>query len=248
MTAIVIDDGEAASAAQNYTSVSALRAYKVNGSVISALVRYTNAEISVKIALAEGIVESITGDVFYTKTETNRFDGQGLTRLFFIPKIPYQLISVTSLKEYDLDQTTVLDTFVAGTDYLAYPYYIETAKSFPGDSPRRRFGTGGVWPKGQKNIVVEGTWGRATTPAEIIEATNLLALEMLVPGSTRMNRGDIQQLQWSDFQIMFQTNVNAVKGTSTGFVEVDRLLANHINYSSMFLAIPEEKQTFDVLS
>lgn len=225
----------------NYAAISEVKAYKIAGTVV-ALTSYTDAEIGAKIALAEALIETITGDIFYVKTETNLFDGNGLTRLFFPPEVPYRLLSVTRVREYDLDGTTVLDTFVEDEDFKSYPYYLETALELAEDTPRRRFGTGGVWPKGQDNIEIVGTWGRSAVPADIREATILLTLEDLIPGSTGMGPADTQQITWPDFSVTFH---GAEFGQQTGFAKIDRILARHLNHSSMFLAVPDRKQTYD---
>ena len=228
----------------NYVTAASLRTFKINGCEVSdQLCDYQDAELEVDIVLAEEVIEDYTRDIFYSKTETNLFDGNGLTRFFFFPEIKYQIISVTTVKELDLDGTTVLDTFVEDVDFKTYPNHLETALQVDGDSPRRRFGTGGIWPKGQNNIEVAGSWGKSSTPAAITRATILLVLEDILPGSTGMIRGDAVEAEWDDFRV----ELNPIDGSdaSTGWDKVDRLLRPHINYVSMFISIPDTKQTYD---
>lgn len=228
----------------NYASNSDVTGFKVDGSTVD-LTQYTSAEITTEIDFAEAIIEEICEDTFYAKTATHTFDGTGNVKLFFIPKVKDRLLTVTTLKELDLDGTTVLDTFVENKDYKRYPFYIETARSFSGDSPRRRFGTGGVWPKGQNNIQVVGTWGHSTTPAEIKRATILLTLERLKPGSTNQTPGDVTQSGWGDFQVTFKSGQGVVSGQETGLVEVDRMLRRYYNDVDLFLAIPRDRSIYD---
>lgn len=230
----------------NYISVAQVQAYKVtspNGPETLDLTAYTDADIEERIGFAENTIELVTNDVFYVKTEINKFDGNGLPKLFFIPSIPYKLLSITSVKEYDIDGTTLLDTYVENTDFKRYDYYLEMAKVYAGDSPRRRFGNYGVWPKGQKNISVQGTWGNTTTPPLIKKAALILTLESLVPGCTQTPTKDVPSITWNDFRVDFA--YSDVKGESTGNLEVDRILQRFINNSSMFLVIPDTKQSYD---
>ena len=229
----------------NYVTSDEVKAKKVAGKVVD-LTAYTDAEIDAEIESTELAIEALTGDIFYEKTETNLFDGNGLTQLHFVPKIPYRLLTITTLKELDIDGTTVLDTFVEGDDYKQYPFYVETTLTVDGDSPRRRFGTGGVWPKGQNNIEIAGTWGRAEVPTDIKKAATLLTIESLMPGSARLTHNSVKQATWSDFTVTFKgLGADEAKGLSTGFLEIDLILERYTNFSSLFLAVPNEKQSYD---
>lgn len=225
----------------NYVMENDIRGFKVSGCYVD-LDTYSTTEINTEISLAEQLVESITNDIFYSKAETNLFDGTGHVRLFFFPTVPYKLISVTSLKELDLDGT-VLDTFVADNDYKRYDYYVETSRAFDGELPRRRFGTGGVWPKGQKNIQIEGLWGVSVTPEAIKRAVILLVLERLKPGSTKIQPIGIREAEWDDFKIEFQQSSKT--GDTTGFPYIDRLLEEYTNHISLFQVIPEDRQIYE---
>jgi len=224
----------------NYATVAEVRAFKVRGSVVD-LAAYTNDEVEAEIAFAEAVVESITGDLFYEKTETNQFDGNGLSELFFPPDVPYRLLTVTSLKNVDIDDT-LLDTYVEGDDFVAYPYHIQVALAYCDDTPRRRVARGGFWPRGQKNIRVEGTWGRSEVPAEIKRATILLVLERLQPGSSGASAGGVKQIVWNDFTVTFTGD--AQTGQQTGLREVDMLLARHVNYAALFVAVPDKRSLY----
>jgi hypothetical protein len=227
----------------NYATSTEVKAFKVDGVVVD-LTSYTDAEIDVDIGLAEDFIERITNNIFYSKTETNQFDGNGLHKLFFFPSIVYPVISITSVKDVDIDGT-VLDTLVENQDFITYPHYLEVSLAFPEDSPRRRISQGGNWPKGQKNIHVEGTWGRSVLPPAIKRATILLTLERLKPQSTGMVPKDIKQAVWPDFTVTFRGREEDLVGQSTGYNLIDRLLEPYLNNVDMFLVVPDTKQTFD---
>ena len=225
----------------NYVTHDEVLAFKVAGSVVD-LSAYTHGELDTEIALFESLVEAICNDIFYSKTEAVQINGSGTAKIFFYPVVPYRLMSITSVKEYDTDLTTLLETYVEGEDFVKFDYYLETVQWYPGDSPRRRFTAGGTWPKGQKNIAVAGAWGRSSVPAEIKRAVILLVLERLIPGSTGIVGTSIKQASWPDFSITFG---GESVGMSTGFVEVDRLLELHVNRIGMFQVVPESKQLHD---
>lgn len=227
----------------NYATIAQVKAFKVQGVVAPLTGAYSDSEIEDEITIAEAVIEAICGDQFYDEAATYKFDGNGLTKLFFQPTVPFRLLSVTTVKDYDVDGSTVLYTYTEGTDFKVYDYYLETARSFAGDSPRRRFGSGGVWPKGQENIVIDGTWGRAAVPPEITRATILMALERMLPGFCELSPTDVVQASWDDFQITVKGE--ELVGQSTGFLQVDILLSRFINHVGMFQVVPNKKQTYD---
>ena len=228
----------------NYATVTEIRNFKVAGQTVD-LGAFSDAEIEAEIAVVESLIEAITGDVFYLEeAATKVFDGKGVTKLFFLPDYLGRLVSIDSVTEVDLDGTTVLDTFIEDEDFKRYDYYLDTAQEFDGDSPRRRFGTGGRWPKGQKNIVIVGDWGRATTPPEISKVTKQMVLEGLLPGSSGVTPKDYKQVVWSDFTTTFK-GAEEHKGTSTGFPDFDRVLQLHVNYVDMFQVLGDERGAYD---
>jgi len=220
----------------NYATYAEVIAIKIDGSVVDVS-SYTEAEVDDVIDRIEDQIEYLTSDIFYSKTATYRFDGNGNYKLFFQPQLAYKLLTIVACKELDIDGT-VLDTFTENTDFVKYDYYIETARSYPGDSVRRGITRGGRWPKGQRNMEVEGTWGASSVPPDIKYITIILTLERLKPGSTKMTARDVKQVVWSDFTVTF-TGESGMANL-TGFIEVDRILEKHINTVSMFFVVPSE--------
>ena len=224
----------------NYVTVGAMKEFKADGCLVITPNKYSDNEIQATLDLVEAIIETVTGDFFYSTSATQVFDGTGTHHLYFAPRYPHKLLTLTSVKELDFDGSTVLDTLTEGIDFIRYDRHLEISRVFPGDSPRRGVMRGGVWPKGQLNIQVAGTWGWTDTPEEITQATKLLTAEKLFPGSTNMNSGDVKQAMWSDFQVIYKGDTSEDGlGKDTGFVEVDRLLQNFVNYSSMFM-LPDD--------
>ena len=225
----------------NYATVAEVKAFKVGGAVSDVESSYSDGEITTELDLMESLIENICNDVFYTKTETNKFDGNGLTKLFFFPEVTYRLLSVTSVKDYDTNGTTLLHTYTEGTDFVSYEHYLEVTLAFPEDTPRRGVSRGGKWPRGQNNIWIEGTWGRSSVPPEIKRATLLLTLERLMSGFVKMAPKDISQVVWGDFTASFK---GVEPGQSTGYVEVDRMLERYVNRVDMFLAVPDHRSVY----
>jgi len=216
----------------NYLSVSELAASKYDGETID-LSAYCGEEIYAAIQLAESTVENITGNIFYAKPEVNSFDGRRY-RLFFQPKVPYPLLTINSVVDQDIYGTTVT-TYEENVDFVNYGGYIELSGKYPVNS-RRQSCSAGVWPSGQKNIVVDGVWGMETTPPEIKEAVRILAAETLVPGFYQLPPNGIIDAQWDDFEVQYATPLQ--KGQATGFDKVDNYLQPFINYSTTFQFIP----------
>jgi len=144
----------------NYVLTSEVRAFKVDGLSID-LTNYLDSEIETEIGLAEETIEDFTNDIFYSKTETNVFDGNGLTELYFFTQVPYRLISITSVKELDTNGTTVLNTFTKDVDFKQYNYHLEMVSRI---HPRT---LKSIWPKGIKNIEIVGSWGRSSSPQRL---------------------------------------------------------------------------------
>jgi hypothetical protein len=239
---IVVDGAVVPTAA--YATVANVRAFKVNGSVID-LTMFTDAEIEEDIALASSFIDLLCNTRFYQASSTVTYDGNGLTELYFYPEMVAPCISITSVQELDVDGTTVLDTFVEDDDFKLYAHYLGMVKSTD-QRPRLRIQGRGVWPQGEQNIKVVGVFGHSGVPLEIKRATILLTLERLLPGSANIAPKDVTQASWPDFTVTYRGGAGVTVGSTTGYPEVDRLLFQHVNPVDMFLAVPNDRQYFDV--
>jgi len=306
----------------NYITVYDVRNFKRDGALVD-LAGYEDREIEDKIELVESGLEAILNTRYYGFEETYRFDGNENPYLFFQPRVVFPLVEVESAKEYDFDQTTVLETYLENDDFIRHPHWLELKMST--GSVRDHVGKAGVWPRGQSNITIEGVWGstklipgRGTVlvtagtlsdpvdlnlvtgtgtsffrdfgvgrliviegerytiasitsdttltltedftgtqdialayqqyeiDPEVKRAALLLAVEGLVEGSTGMSRPDVLRATWPDFDIMMRSaSEQTTPGFTTGYAEVDRLLAKKINYVDLFQVVPSGRQTFD---
>lgn len=230
-----------------YVTAAQLRLYKVSGRYITDLNLYTDDELNVEIDLAQAIIDTLTNNWFNLRAKTILYDGNGTTRLFFFPEIPAPNSSVTSVKEVKEDGT-VLETWAENTDFVVHEHYMERILGADNRPRLETSFTGSRWPRGQNNIRVEGIFGQndGEVPPAIVRATELLALERLIPGSTGIAPSDIVQAVWSDFTVTYRaaTPENRI-GMSTGFDAVDMLLQPWVNRVDMFMVIPDVKTQFD---
>lgn len=223
-----------------YVSAEEVRAFKIDGEVVSTS-QFVQEDIDSEILLAEERIEILTGDWFYAKTLDIRLDGSGQATLFLHPRIPAPVVALTAVEEVDVDGTTVLNPFVENQDYVAAAHYLEVPMS--DGRVRSMFGREGAWPKGTRNIRIRGSFGRSAVPKAIKRAAILLTLERLVPGSTKMGPADVVQAAWPDFSVTFKGGSTSLD--SSGFAEVDRLLAPFVNMAGMFMSVPNTRQLHD---
>ena len=201
----------------NYITVEQVRESKVNGVTINYDV-YNDSEIEAKITLAEALIEAITQDIFYPKSEVIYKEGNKRLTIYFKPDTAYKLISVNSIMLDDV----VLET----TDYVLYPYYMVMSET----STKK-------WSCGLKNIVIDGVWGCEETPPLITEAARMLVCEALIPGSSGLTSSDIRRENWDDYEIEYQLKRQG--GDTTGYTQIDNILRQYINYSMLFNVVPE---------
>lgn len=118
------------------------------------------------IARAQAIVDQRTGTFWEQRNlrVTTEPLNAGQTRLF----MPAKVISLTSVVESGVDVTTGV---------LVYGEWLEKNSSsgfaWPGTT------TGNAWAYAQQSVVVEGAFGWASTPEDIVQATAHIAAQML---------------------------------------------------------------------
>lgn len=229
----------------NYVTTDELEAVKIGGETVD-LSMFTDAELQAALDEAEQMLEWLLNDWFYPKDVTQLFDGNGLYELYFFPEIPARCLSITTVKEVDVDGTTVRHTYTENKDFKVYDHFLRIAHLSSGFTRIRSF-RGGRWPQGEQNIQVIGSFGRAETeiPTAIIKAAKYLALESLLPGSTNMARQDTSQASWPDFTITFRGDSGRDGAMTTGFPEVDRWIQPHLNVVDMFMAVPDHRTMSD---
>lgn len=219
----------------NYVSVAGLKAAKTPTGDTLTWSSWTDAEILEIIERNEALVEDYCNDIFYSLSATYTFDGNYKPCLFFPPKVRYRCLSVTTVKDIDIDGE-VVETLTENDDFVRYDYYLEMSKAWPGDRPRKGVFRGGVWPVGQNNIQVAGNWGRSTTPKAITRAVELLCMVETHPDEIAVAPSGVVQASWPDFTATFAgSKVSAQSGT--GYVEIDRMLQPYVNLSSLFVVM-----------
>lgn len=220
----------------NYIDYEYLTCYKLPGGITADLSAYTEDEVNDLISKYEELVETYTNDIFYQKTETKYFDGTGKYYLYLFPLVAYKLISTTSVVDLHDDGVTEYYSYEEDVDYKLYPHHLELLHDF--DTKRNFITRGGGWPKGQLNIKIVGVWGWETTPKEIKDAVAQLVLKEVDPQSINLTSvNGVQRAEWDDFEIEFtHASANSNKST-TGYLEIDRILNRYLNWNLPFSTI-----------
>ncbi len=220
----------------NYLTVSNLRSTVFPGGKIVDFSNYTNSQLETIIGRVETLIERITNDIFYPKTETYFFDGSGKPELYFTPLVPYKLLTLTSAQEVDDDPTKVLDTLTENKEFKKFPHALVMFSDY--DTRRKKVLRGEWFVKGLKNYKLTGVWGNLETPKEIEYVTALLAGREIDPTTVQLSPSNVKRIDWPDFEIEFRSDASAeVYKQSTGFLEIDRILARYINYSNSFVCV-----------
>lgn len=223
----------------SYISVSDVRAFKT-GCTAPDLTCFTDDEISDVICLVMEIIDNFTNDKWCAETLTLKFDGSGCDKLFFVPNVAYRLNDLTDI-EITEGCCSGISTCLQVGDITNNGHYLQVGCYMCNGchSICDRF------PRGCKNISVTGSWGRATVPYAIKRAALLLTQYTLTPSGSSMCAGlpaNVKQATWTDFQVTFDTKVTG-DTSSTGFIDIDRLLIPYINVADMFMAIPDDPAT-----
>lgn len=182
--------------------------------------------IQENLDIAYEIVAVITGQDWCPEDDVCKlFDGSGTDRLFLNP--------VTSLPLLEIASITDLSCCSPVTDF-------EAVENF---SKWVQFRCGGCFPCGSKNIRICGTWGKVM-PAGIKRAIILLALELTSPGIAGLySPNGVQSATWEDFRIAYSIQERPRGLMTTGFQEIDDLLALYTNTSNdiHFVVVPQDE-------
>ena len=183
----------------------------------------TDAQILLELEIAYEMVKIITNTEWCPVTTCRYFDGSGSDKLFFVSQTSDYLNSLTSVEDIACcsPEGTLSDITNHGT-------WLEMTCT-------------GCFPCGQKNIKVCGSWGR-TMPAGVKKAIILLALEGIQPGITGLETPNgVRSATWEDFRISYSVEERPRGVLTTGYQEIDDLLAIYTPTLSQvsFTAIPE---------
>lgn len=118
------------------------------------------AEIEAKIATQQAVFQNDLGRSIESTAKTNRIDGSGIASLV-APDFPIITLTRVSIISEPAESYVASDLYVENETGLIW---IESSR-YAMTEPR--------WPKGQRNIEIEATYGYGTIPDEIIEALTL---------------------------------------------------------------------------
>jgi hypothetical protein len=172
---------------------------------------------------AELFIENITKDYFYAKAFAVYRDGNGKDKLF-LKLIPH-IISVTEILLSGIDLSSTWWTYDINSVYLDPE--AATGDDYPELLLRLKYKTR-LFPRGQGNIKVTGTYGWSSCPVAIKRATIILC---------RFENDETLYTEYDDLASdklgdMTQTR-GADKKFLTGVQEADRLIRNYIRKRPM---------------
>jgi len=180
----------------------------------------SDAEKKAIIQQVEQMIEKVTHDIFYSKTETLVLDGNGKNRLF--TKNRYKLLSVSSITVHGETMPTSYYTFDDNSVYMDTEDIIAwTALQSDHDS--------GLFQKGMNNIEITCTVGHSIVPPSIKQAAVILC---------RFENDSTLYSQYSNLESeTFGDRTIKKEKFLTGVLEADRLLKAFINRKAVFGAI-----------
>lgn len=181
--------------------------------------------IQENLDIAYEVVSVITGQDWCPEESCKLFDGSGTNKLFFNPVTTIPLLSITEITE--------IACCSSNTNFDAVQNFGKWVQ-FPCE---------GCFPCGNKNIQICGLWGK-TMPAGIKRAIILLALEITSPGIAGLyTPNGVQSATWEDFRIAYSIEERPRGTMTTGFQEIDDLLAMYTNTSNdiHFVVVPQDE-------
>ena len=112
----------------NYTTLTLLKAFRPpSSSAIPDFTNWSDAELTVVIDEVEARIESDLNDFFYQKSAQTIYANGTKGSRIHLPQdaaYPHKIISITSVEEVDFDQTTVIETYTEGSDFVIEEAYI----------------------------------------------------------------------------------------------------------------------------
>jgi len=186
----------------------------------------SEAERQEVIDRAEQLIEKITKDFFYAKAFEVYRDGNGKDKLFlhFIPHI----LSVTEILLSGIELSSSWWTFDIDSVYLDPE--AATGDEYPDLLLRLKYKTR-LFPKGQGNIKITGTYGWSACPVAIKRAAILLCRYENDDTLYEAHSGDLKSEKIGDYSYTISDKTSS-KDT-TGIDVVDKLLKNYIRKRPM---------------
>lgn len=166
---------------------------------------------------AEQLIESITKDYFYAKAFVIYRDGNSKDKLF-LGLIPH-VLSVTEVKLSGIELSSSWYTFDIDSIYLDPE--AATGDEYPELLLRLKYKTR-LFPKGQGNVKVTGTYGWSACPVAIKQAAIILC-RYENDGTLYTKYDDLVSDKLGDM-----TQNRGQKKFLTGLMEADRLIHNYV--------------------
>ena len=174
----IVDHEAATVVTEGYVTPDAMkRTLEIDGTT------YADADILVAIGAASRVIDSYKNTRFFPTVETRRYtapeswDGYGYGNGWFTCSLPIYEMNATSgsTVSVDMDGDGVFETvWTRDVDYYLEPINAELTGK-PWDQITLRFQSGTQWPGYQYGIQVQGSFGWATAPAQVVEACSILA-------------------------------------------------------------------------
>lgn len=237
--------------ATKYVTPTELRAYRPPLSTSTPdFTSWTDDQLEIIINEIEAELESKTNQIF-NKLENQEIlmDGTGRTKLFFKESgMAFPVLSVSKVEEVEFDGT--LDNLLTVGKHYVFdpkkPYYVIWNRD--STSARNGFTCGGGWPLGLRNIKVTANVGYETTPILITKAIKLWAIAQTLGSeeagfTSDTGEGNKRQEVWEDYTVTHGAGASVEKRRNyaipnvSGYWGVDKLIAEFINMTGLFIAI-----------
>jgi hypothetical protein len=137
---------------------------------------YADADIANAIEAASRVIDAYKGTRFYPTSETRTYTASSCDQSLSI----YDLNnSAGSTVSFDMDGDGVYETTLTrNTDYYLEPQNAELTGK-PWNTITLRAQAGRQWPQWQYGVQVQGSFGWATAPGQVIESCGILAARYL---------------------------------------------------------------------
>ena len=211
----------------NYIDKSDLQRYGVS------LGSHTDTSILEFIQTAEALVERYTKTRFYSGTLTLYLDGKGSSRLWFAPTTHLKGLTITSVDIWDRDDGVSEESLDTPDDFILHAsgeYLLRT-----GGGSTKRLTEGDpyylIWPTGEENIKVIGTFGESAVPSPIKWVCALLVAKRIDTDFVGLH--EKTSIRWPDYGETRVTSGRRLPAI-TGNPNIDMILSAYKRGALMF--------------
>jgi len=234
-----------------YTTIAELKTFRPPGSSVALdFSTWTDEQLQDALDDTEVFFKDCLNQIFCPTAAVLFGNGNGGTHLFMPQDVnfPHQIVSISKVEEVDFDQDRVIQEFVEDMDFQIEAYFLRANETIP-NRVRTAVGRLHAWPKGVKNIRIEGTFGYAEAPRQVKRAAYWYTVsqtlgEKAARFSASSDDTGVTKERWEDYTEHRGAAVTTLKRkamgvpTITGYLDIDRLLGPFVNYSDMFAVPP----------